>query len=63
MVALEDWDVQDDLLLREAVEQGASLAALAAGAVRAFACAAARARADARAVRRCAFPATSARRR
>lgn len=34
MVSLEDWDVQDDLLLREAVEQGASLAALAAGAVR-----------------------------
>jgi len=34
MLALEDWDVQDDLLLREAVEQGASLAALAAGAVR-----------------------------
>ena len=34
MVALEDWDVQDDILLREAVEEGASLAALAAGAVR-----------------------------
>ena len=34
MAKLEDWDVQDDLLLREAVEQGASLAALAAGAVR-----------------------------
>ena len=43
-VALEDWDVQDDLLLREAVEQGASLAALAAGAVR---CCAARLRAPA----------------
>jgi hypothetical protein len=31
---MEAWDVQDDLLLREAVEAGASLAALAAGAVR-----------------------------
>ncbi len=31
---VEAWDVQDDLLLRDAVEQGASLAALAAGAVR-----------------------------
>ena len=47
------WDVQDDLLLREAVEQGASLAALAAGAVlsprraRARSCAAAGAAADA----------------
>jgi hypothetical protein len=48
MVALEDWDVQDDILLREAVEQGASLPALAAGAVRLLACAAARARADPR---------------
>ena len=51
MVALEDWDVQDDLLLREAVEQGASLASLAFGAVRCARCAAARARADARARR------------
>ncbi len=32
---VDAWDVQDDLLLREAVEAGASLAALAAGAVRA----------------------------
>ena len=48
MVALEDWDVQDDILLREAVEQGASLAALAAGAVRLLACEAALARADPR---------------
>jgi hypothetical protein len=32
---VEAWDVQDDILLREAVEAGASLAALAAGAVRA----------------------------
>jgi hypothetical protein len=32
---VDAWDVQDDILLREAVEAGASLAALAAGAVRA----------------------------